>query len=280
MLVGRSRFASLKRRFFIVLLEKTGWKQGEKPCRIGLKEVDCIFDRDWYDGTWIEIQIKRGMRLKDRVKRAPGRPRRSDLEGTMDTEQKILCEAAGLFLKSGYAAVSISMITDAVGITKPTLYHYFPDKETLFAAVVCKKLELAGTHIQRGIAKGGSVRQRLICLATGFFHYASMSMQPLMRDVDEQLRPDLTERVHLTLHRAIVKPLQDLIQEGVEQGEVRAQAEQIPMLVELWLGMLDTLAKHCRKETDAEEIGRLAEMAVTVFMDGIAKEGRHMRTEE
>ncbi|MFC7441495.1 TetR/AcrR family transcriptional regulator [Laceyella putida] len=189
----------------------------------------------------------------------------------MDTEQKILCEAAGLFLKSGYAAVSISMITDAVGITKPTLYHYFPDKETLFAAVMCKKLEFAGMHIQRGIAEGGTVRRRLTCLAKGFFHYASMSMQPLMRDVDEQLRPELVERVYQTMHRAIVKPLQKLLQEGMEQGELVPQADQIPILVDLWLGMLDTLAKHCRKGVTEEEIGQLAEMVVAVFMDGIAK---------
>lgn len=208
--------------------------------------------------------------MKERVKRAPGRPKRADLDGNMDTEQKILCEAAGLFLKSGYAAVSISMITDAVGITKPTLYHYFPDKETLFTAVMCKKLEFAGTHIQRGIAKGGNVRERLTSLAAGFFHYASMSMQPLMRDVDEQLRPELTERVYQTMHREIVKPLQNLLQEGMEQGELVARAADIPILVDLWLGMLDTLAKYCHKDASREEIYQLAEKVVTLFMDGIA----------
>jgi TetR/AcrR family transcriptional regulator len=53
----------------------------------------------------------------------------------MDTKREILASALRLFSKSGYEAVGIQQICTVAGITKPSLYYHFGNKETLMAEV-------------------------------------------------------------------------------------------------------------------------------------------------
>ena len=55
-----------------------------------------------------------------------------------DTRDFIIDEAYKLFLSHSYEAVSISVISEAIGFTKGALYHHFKNKEELFRAVIDK----------------------------------------------------------------------------------------------------------------------------------------------
>lgn len=48
----------------------------------------------------------------------------------------ILDGAKQEFLKHGYAAASMDRVAIAAGVSKPTLYNYFQNKEGLFAAII------------------------------------------------------------------------------------------------------------------------------------------------
>ena len=54
----------------------------------------------------------------------------------MTVRTRILESAAGLLAQSADADVSTRAICDAAGVTAPTLYHHFGDKDGLLAAVV------------------------------------------------------------------------------------------------------------------------------------------------
>lgn len=53
----------------------------------------------------------------------------------------ILDGAMQEFMASGYAAASMDRIAAAAGVSKPTLYKYFQDKEGLFIALIQKLVE-------------------------------------------------------------------------------------------------------------------------------------------
>jgi len=55
-----------------------------------------------------------------------------------NVRQNILDSALILFSEKGYEGVSVSEMTEVSGITKPTLYYYFGNKEGLFDAVCCE----------------------------------------------------------------------------------------------------------------------------------------------
>jgi len=47
----------------------------------------------------------------------------------------ILQRAAELFARNGYVATSMNAVAEACGCSKPTLYHYFRDKDALLASI-------------------------------------------------------------------------------------------------------------------------------------------------
>jgi AcrR family transcriptional regulator len=53
-----------------------------------------------------------------------------------NVKQTILTKALELFAAKGYEGVSVSQLTEAACITKPTLYYYFGSKEGVFEAVI------------------------------------------------------------------------------------------------------------------------------------------------
>ena len=53
----------------------------------------------------------------------------------MTVRTRILETAAGLLAQSADADVSTRAVCDAAGVTAPTLYHHFGDKDGLLAAV-------------------------------------------------------------------------------------------------------------------------------------------------
>lgn len=54
----------------------------------------------------------------------------------MNTREKILWKAFGIFLEKGYDGVSISDLQKEIGMGRASLYHYFKGKEDLFVTVV------------------------------------------------------------------------------------------------------------------------------------------------
>ena len=57
------------------------------------------------------------------------------MEESGSVKQTILTKALELFSAKGYEGVPVSELSEAAGITKPTLYYYFKSKEGLFDAV-------------------------------------------------------------------------------------------------------------------------------------------------
>ncbi len=64
-----------------------------------------------------------------------------------DTKDYIIDEAYRLFLRHSYEAVSISVISEAIGLTKGALYHHFKNKEELFKAVIDKHFSITSVPV-------------------------------------------------------------------------------------------------------------------------------------
>ena len=65
-------------------------------------------------------------------KKVPGkRGPKVDVEQTLRRKREIVQGAARLFDRVGYHGVNMSMIADAAGVKKPTLYHYIKSKDEI-----------------------------------------------------------------------------------------------------------------------------------------------------
>lgn len=75
-----------------------------------------------------------------------GRPHR---EPAHDTRGQILAAALDLFAAQGYQAAGMRAIAEAAGVRQSTLYHYYPGKEALFAALIEAQLAPAPSTDER-----------------------------------------------------------------------------------------------------------------------------------
>jgi AcrR family transcriptional regulator len=73
-----------------------------------------------------------------------------------EREQQMLAVARRLFAERGYAAVKMDHVAAAVGVTKPLLYAYFGNKETLYLAC----MEPAAQALQATVAEAVASAQR------------------------------------------------------------------------------------------------------------------------
>ncbi|NGM44437.1 TetR/AcrR family transcriptional regulator [Rhodobacter sp. SGA-6-6] len=64
-------------------------------------------------------------------------PRRQ--QNRLDRERRILDAALKVFSEMGYSGTTMDAVAAEAGLTKPTLYSYFPSKESLFQAMMLGK---------------------------------------------------------------------------------------------------------------------------------------------
>jgi AcrR family transcriptional regulator len=77
---------------------------------------------------------------------AMGRPREFDVD-------KALEQALHVFWRQGYEGTSINDLTQAIGITKPSLYAAFGNKEDLFRKALDRYIDGPGGYVQVAMAK-------------------------------------------------------------------------------------------------------------------------------
>jgi AcrR family transcriptional regulator len=75
---------------------------------------------------------------------APGRPRAFDAEKALD-------QALEVFWKKGYEGTSLSDLTEAMGINRPSLYAAFGNKESLFRRALDRYTSASAATIQAAL---------------------------------------------------------------------------------------------------------------------------------
>lgn len=63
-------------------------------------------------------------------------------QNRLNRERAILDAALKVFAAQGYSGASMDAVAAGAGVTKPTLYSYFPSKESLFQAMMLGKRDL------------------------------------------------------------------------------------------------------------------------------------------
>jgi AcrR family transcriptional regulator len=74
-----------------------------------------------------------------------GRPREFDAEKALDA-------ALWVFWRKGYEGTSVNDLTEKMGITKPSLYAAFGNKEELFRKALDRYIEGPGSYMKRALA--------------------------------------------------------------------------------------------------------------------------------
>lgn len=85
---------------------------------------------------------------------APGhtetKPKRQGRPPTIaNARERILDAAARLFARDGYDRTSLGELATSVGVTKAAIYHYFPNKQEIYEAIIVRTLEGLRRHVSQ-----------------------------------------------------------------------------------------------------------------------------------
>lgn len=100
-------------------------------------------------------------------------PRRQ--QNRLNRERAILDAALKVFAAMGYSGCTMDAVAAEAGVTKPTLYSYFPSKESLFQAMMLGKRDLMLDVFQHPSGKG-----MVADLSAFAWAYADTVMRPDM----------------------------------------------------------------------------------------------------
>lgn len=185
---------------------------------------------------------------------------------------QVLAGAREVFLAHGFEGASVDDIARAAGVSKATLYSYFPDKRLLFTEVASCECCRQADHALTVIDPAGPPREVLAHCGRHFLGFILSDFgQSIFRIcVAEADRfPDLGRQFYNSGPAVMQRAVRDYLQEAVARGALRIEdvdlaAAQFAELckADLWVRMIFNVATRF----EPEEIERVIAGAVETFM--------------
>ena len=151
---------------------------------------------------------------------------------------EVLDKAAALFASQGFAATSLKDVADAIGLSRSSIYYYFPNKDALLGELI-RGVTLPVAKIFREVeqqdlpprAKIQEVVRRLVLwVADPHTHFRLM-------DQSEPELPAAIAKVHNDAKRQVLNEMVKLIEAAVKAGEARAVDPRVTALSIIGMAM-------------------------------------------
>ena len=171
---------------------------------------------------------------------------------------QILHAAFEEFVANGFTATRVEDIADRVGVTKRTIYVYFPTKEHLFSEMIAHISGPLVTLLAQTGALSGTCAERLkafLLLAYEKVTEDRKSRELLRFVIAEGARfPHVIDAHHAELIEPLRAHTQHLLDEGVRTGEFRdaASAQADIVVAPILTLMMDMLIFDARRDMDVK----------------------------
>lgn len=187
---------------------------------------------------------------------------------------EIIAAALELFLTKGFAATRIDDVAKAAGVTKGTVYLYYPSKEALFQAAVRETVipNIARADeaiVTAGQSAAGQLRTTIRFWATSIAECRGSLLKLLIAEAGNF--PELAD----FYFEEVVKPVQNhvacIIHHGIERGEFRPlDAEMLARTLFAPIALTNIWRyTHSGPNALQSDLVALAEFHLDVVLNGI-----------
>lgn len=142
-----------------------------------------------------------------------------------ERREEIIEIATALFLENGFSGTSISLVADAAGITKASLYHHFPSKNDMFITCMTQGFETEINFLNEIANDAGKppterLRKAILSLYDRITSSSVERLSPLIAQVSYKF-PELAQ----SFYHNFIEPqdiiISTIIKEGIASGEFR-----------------------------------------------------------
>jgi TetR/AcrR family transcriptional regulator len=155
------------------------------------------------------------------------------------TRGKIFTAAAKLFAERGYNGVSMRELSETTGLSKPTIYYYFGNKEGIYTALVETGLHYGQEVFQKIAEQDIPIKEKIIQVAKVRFNqvlkYPDFAKFFLVVFTSSEKLPFLEDFIKESIQRR--KMLVDLIADGIRSREFGPSANP-ELAAEVFMGAL------------------------------------------
>src|SRR5690606_16354255 len=201
--------------------------------------------------------------------------------GNADVKRiKILEAATRRFAHFGMAKTTMSEIAKDLNFSKALLYYYFPDKNSLYAAVFEYVIDKMIEEIEAAIDQGGNfeeimmysidMRVKAINQYYNLFEYTMKMVKEL---------PDELEQVFQESYLREVEIIEKILQIGIDAGEIRVDDlnETARILLYSLFGMRMGILKDMKNmlfptKEEFDHILSLQKKMMKIFLNGLRSE--------
>ena len=192
-----------------------------------------------------------------------------------EIKEKILLKAAEMFLQFGFSRVTMEEIAVELGMSKKTLYRFFPGKEQLLREMIngmkCKfedyVLELWGNNEM-------SFLEKLKNLMNYISNQPSAFRGPLSLDLQKNF-PILWDEINESRKTHSLNKFNLLINEGIEKGAFRKDIDQ-QIVVLLFMNAIQGILHPDVLSQLPYTANQAFESIIKILLEGVfTEEGRH-----
>lgn len=142
-------------------------------------------------------------------------------------EDDILAKSAALFDELGFGKTSLQDIADAVGIARPSLYHYFRSKDEILATLIERSTRQRETIIEQVRAMKAPPAERLSALLRGTGVTTAINPAGLRLTLNHNgsLPPQVRD-MNARSRRMLFELLVEILREGIDSGLIRPMDER------------------------------------------------------
>ena len=203
-------------------------------------------------------------------RKARGRPLSFDREAALD-------RAMHVFWERGYEAASVADLTAAMGITPPSLYTAFGDKEHLFLEAIGAYGKGPGAFGARALAEEPTARravQRLLeegaAQLTDACHPRGCMM--VMAATNCSIAAEHIQAALAEMRAIRVERLQARIQQGIDAGELRADTDA-RALANFYATVYQGMSMQAKDGASKKSLLASVAMAMRSWPDAAARSG-------
>lgn len=187
-----------------------------------------------------------------------------------DTRQVILGAAEDLFMRYGYASVSMRRLVEEIAkrrrLTKPAIYYHFADKEALYVAVLLDVAVRQGNQLRAAAAVAGDLRDQLVALATVLAQLRPEALTRMRLDIEQHVGGAARGRLHQSFQDEILGPVLAVFEHAEQQGRLRPMVSPA-VAAAAFLGLVSSLSGYALREPETDA----AHLAAAIVLEGVAR---------
>lgn len=196
-------------------------------------------------------------------------------KGSDQKRNQILDGARRVFMTAGFEGASMNQIAEVAGVSKGTLYNYFPGKDELFLALILEECQLLPTVFKPLDLAEGDPETVLTIFGMGFLRQV---LEPFQQDMYRVILSESRKFPELGLAFEGGGPergktfLRDYLLRLKKEGRIDFEDEDLAaeQLVSLCDAGLTRRAHMTGAEFSPEQIERTVRAGVRLFLKGLS----------